>query len=264
MIRKNPLNIDTSVDGHVHTKLCRHAKGEMEEYVQAAINKGLRKIIFLEHLEMRVNYFETTWLTEKDFTIYFNEGERLKKKYNGKIEIGLGVEVGYNHNSRDEILLFLNKYNWDRIGISCHFLKVNNIVANLLSKKKQNIEAVDKIGMTEVVERYFKKLKQAVQFLPGTVLCHMDAALRYHPEVDDFSRWSDLISDLLDAVAAKKMSIEVNTSGYVMRNEQFPRRKWLAEAVKRKIPLVAGSDAHRPEEVGRFFDRLNEIELQDL
>ncbi len=38
-------------DNHVHTNLCGHAKGEMEEYVQAAISKRLKCIVFLEHME---------------------------------------------------------------------------------------------------------------------------------------------------------------------------------------------------------------------
>jgi len=70
------IQIDTSIDGHVHTKLCHHARGEMEEYVLAAIGKGLRKLIFLEHLEVGVNYFESTWLTEEDFNYYHDEGKR--------------------------------------------------------------------------------------------------------------------------------------------------------------------------------------------
>ena len=86
--------IDVKTDGHVHTRLCHHASGEMEEYVQAAIARGLEKIIFLEHLEMGIRYFESTWLSEEDFAYYFKEGERLREKYRGAVEIGLGVEVG--------------------------------------------------------------------------------------------------------------------------------------------------------------------------
>ena len=36
---KNTINRHNSIDGHVHTKLCHHARGEMEEYVLAAIDQ---------------------------------------------------------------------------------------------------------------------------------------------------------------------------------------------------------------------------------
>ena len=43
----------------------------MEQYVQSAIGKGLRHMVFLEHLEEGINYPERTWLTEEDFGLLF-------------------------------------------------------------------------------------------------------------------------------------------------------------------------------------------------
>ena len=54
----NKSTLDLSQDGHIHTRLCNHATGEMEEYVLAALNKNLKTIIFLEHLEEKTVYFE--------------------------------------------------------------------------------------------------------------------------------------------------------------------------------------------------------------
>lgn len=34
------------VDYHMHTPLCGHAQGEMEEYVEEAIRQGLKEIAF--------------------------------------------------------------------------------------------------------------------------------------------------------------------------------------------------------------------------
>ena len=124
--------IDTSIDGHVHTKLCHHASGEMEEYILAAVNIGLHKLIFLEHLEVGINYFESTWLTENDFHYYHEEGKRLQDKYRDTIEIGLGIEVGYNPNFLDEITRRIDLHTWDRIGISYHFLGTESRHLNMV------------------------------------------------------------------------------------------------------------------------------------
>ena len=40
------------IDYHIHTRLCNHAKGTMEEYIQSAVAKGLREICFLDHLTL--------------------------------------------------------------------------------------------------------------------------------------------------------------------------------------------------------------------
>jgi len=255
---KHPI-IDTTVDGHVHTKLCHHARGEMEEYVQAAISRGLRKLIFLEHLEVGVDYFESTWLTEDDFSYYHSEGKRLQDKYLGRLEIGLGIEVGYNPESLEETKRRLELHSWDRIGISYHFLKTGAGHLNMVSRKQHNIDSLIRVGVNEVVSRYYKGLNEAVEELPGQVLCHIDAVLRHYPDIQFTPEHEKLIDDLLDVVARKEMAVEVNTSRYSTRNEPFPAPAILKKVIQRNIPLVAGSDAHRPEDVGRYFDRLPEL-----
>ena len=252
---KNYL-IDTTIDGHVHTKLCHHARGEMEEYVLAAINTGLRKLIFLEHLEVGINYFESTWLTEVDFEYYHEEGKRLQEKYQDRIEIGLGIEVGYNPKFLKETQRRLALHTWDRIGISYHFLETDSAHLNMVSSKQVNIDAMDQFGVHEIFTRYYKNLQKAVEKLPGQVLCHIDAVLRHHPNVVMTQEHNALIDELLDSVARNNMSLEVNTSGYRIKDEPSPSLDILRKAIKKNIPLVAGSDAHRPEDVGRHFDRL--------
>jgi len=251
--------IDITVDGHVHTRLCHHARGEMEEYVQSAIDRGLRKLIFLEHLEVGINYFEATWLTENDFDYYQAEGARLREKYKGKVEIGLGVEIGYNPRCIEEIKRRLSLHSWDRIGISYHFLETDSGHLNMVSRKQVNIDALDRFGVDDVINNYYKVLLEAVEKMPGQVLCHIDAVLRHHPQISFTPNHYERIDELLDAVACRNMAIEVNTSGYRTRDEPYPSLSILKKAVKRDIALVAGSDAHRPEDVGIYFDRLPDL-----
>lgn len=248
--------IDTSVDGHVHTNLCSHARGEMEEYILSAINRGLRKLVFLEHLEVCIDYFESTWLSEADFEYYHREGKRLQEKYAGTIEVGLGVEVGYNPRFVEEIQKRLALHPWDRVGISYHFLETGSGHLNMVSRKQTNLDRLEQYGVDEVVCRYFTDLQEAVEKLPGQVLCHVDAVLRHHANVIFTPEHYGCIDSLLDAVARKKMALEVNTSGYKTKQQPYPSPAILKKAVARNIPLVAGSDAHCPEDVGRNFDRL--------
>ena len=148
--------IDTTIDGHVHTKLCHHARGEMEDYVQAAIKRGLGKLVFLEHLEVGINYFESTWLTEDDFIYYHEEGRRLQEKYQGSLEIGLGIEVGYNPRYLEEIQRRLALHSWDRIGISYHFLETDSVHLNLVSTDFDEDVAICDI------QSFFKKSLQNI------------------------------------------------------------------------------------------------------
>lgn len=254
------MDIDIYSDGHVHTHLCMHAGGTMEEYVQSAIGKGLRHMVFLEHLEEGIDYSERTWLTEEDFDHYFEEGNRLKQVYGDFIEVGLGVEVGYNPHSTDKILSRLSMRNWDRVGLSYHFYKLpgNGCHLNFLSRKQKNINAFIDRGASTLLSHYFSTLIEAVQIIPADVVCHLDAGLRHVPDLNLNDEHHDLIDKLLHQIKASGMALELNTSGYTTRNIPFPSFDLIEKAHSLEIPMIAGSDAHAPSQVARYFRRLSD------
>ena len=251
--------IKTSVDHHLHTFFCHHATGSMEEYVLAGIECGLEGIVFLEHLEAGINYFATTCLSEDDFASYRREGERLRGEYGDQINIGLGVEVGYNPARIEELKKMLHRYSWDRVGISYHFLEIDGQHYNLLSRKRENLDVFSRVGISQVLDRYFAGLLAAISDLPGTALCHLDAVLRHHPDLVFKANHFAQIETILAALAARNMALEVNTSGFSLRNEPYPALAIIHQAVELGLRLEAGSDAHRPEDVGRFFARLSSL-----
>lgn len=257
----HPL-IDIQLDSHIHTRYCHHATGTMEEYVLSAIKNGLNHIVFLEHMEgTGVNYFETTWLTDKDFDDYFTEGKKLQDKYSDRLTIGLGVEVGYNKAHPEELLNRLERHSWEQVGISYHFMPVADqpFDLNLVSRQARNVQAITETGCEKVLDIYFSTLIEAVQILPGTKVCHLDAALRFQPGLQLTPGHWQQIDELMNTIKAQNMAIEINTSGFVIRGTPFPAPAMIRMALQKGIPLIAGSDAHRPDDVGRYFDRLPEL-----
>lgn len=252
--------LDLKTDGHVHTALCLHAAGSMEEYVAAALAQGLEKICFLEHFEAGINNPRRTWLTLDDFAEYRREGERLQRRYAGRIEVELGVEVGYNPAELSIIRRFLARHPWPRIGISCHFLAIAGRHYNLLSRDRNTLAVFSEYGVERTLQEYFALLAEAVAELPGTMLCHLDAALRHHPEVaQPLARVAagPLLDRIFQIMAAKGMALEINTSGFDHHRQQaYPAPDLRQRAAAYRLPLTVGSDAHHPKEVGRHFQRL--------
>ena len=235
----------------------------MEEYVRSGITAGLSEIVFLEHMEAGVHYFEATWLTEDDFDLYFAEGNRLRQKYQETIKVSLGVEVGYSPSHKHELLDRLAKRKWDRIGISYHFMARSNgeYHLNLLSRKHENIAAIEKAGCGQVLQDYLTTLVEAVEVLPGTVLCHLDAALRHLPDAHINESYLPQIKEVLQAVKEKGIALEINTAGFSNRGAPYPAPFILQEAIKLRIPLLPGSDAHHPKDVGRHFKDIRSLPL---
>nr|WP_320011722.1 histidinol-phosphatase [uncultured Desulfobulbus sp.] len=250
--------IDTRFDGHIHTRLCNHAEGEMEEYVQAAINRGLRTMCFLEHLETKINYQPSCWLEDETFVTYFAEGARLKELYRDQIEIRLGVEMGFNPLAVEVIQQRLQRFPIERIGLSCHFHLHAGRHLNLLSRRRQSLDILEELGAEDVLTTYLNTLTQAVATVDCDVLCHLDAALRHLPGITFTQEHKEQIGLLLDTLKRKNRALEINTSGFDYRGSAFPAPWIITEALKREIPLQAGSDAHRPQDVGRYFQELPE------
>lgn len=235
----------------------------MEEYVQAALAKGLTALTFLEHLEVGINSPVVTWLDEAAFDRYFAEGERLRRIYGERIAIRLGVECGYNPEAAEVLRHKLAGRPWDEVGISCHFLRTaapHHL--NLFSRRRENLEAAMVEGSERLLGRYLATLREAVvELSAGTVLCHLDGALRHLPGLRLSEEHLAQIAALLDLVKEKGMFLELNTSGFAIRGQPFPRPDILAMARKRGIPLQLGSDAHHPEEVGRYFAEAGDLIL---
>ncbi|MBU0481177.1 MAG: histidinol-phosphatase HisJ family protein [Proteobacteria bacterium] len=245
--------INLKSDSHIHTSLCGHAFGTMEEFVRAGIAAGLTEMFFLEHLEIGINYFEKTWLSEEDFDEYFREGRRLREKFADRIRIGLGVEVGYNPDEKQAILNVLAARNFDRVAVSYHFMKAGDRHLNLVSRKHDNIEGLGRLGVAKVLTAYFETLQEAIGTVPAEMVCHLDAAMRYHPEIKLEASHHRQIEKILDLMAKKGVALEVNFSGCRMRGVVFPEPEIIRKAVKKGITLLAGSDAHVPEHVGQFI-----------
>jgi histidinol-phosphatase (PHP family) len=137
-------------------------------------------------------------------------------------------------------------------------MRVGDRHYNLVSLKPYNIDALGKQGVSRVVSDYFAVMLEAVETIPADVVCHLDAVMRYHPQIKIEASHFRQIEEILDVMAVRGMALEVNASGCRMRGEPFPAREIIQEALRRNISLAAGSDAHRPEDVGSF-DALAEL-----
>ena len=82
------------VNLHTHTTRCYHASGTDEEYVLAAIEAGYTKLGFADHTPFpyKDGYRAGDKMEIDMLEGYIESVESLKKKYQGQIEILLGLE----------------------------------------------------------------------------------------------------------------------------------------------------------------------------
>jgi histidinol-phosphatase (PHP family) len=116
------------IDYHIHTPLCNHAHGPMEDYVCQAIQKGIREICFLDHLILDGPGMKHS-MTAKEVPLYVNSVARLRDRYRDQIVVRTGLEVDYLPEKRGEIDEIIGMYAFDVIGGSYHFVKGLNVAS---------------------------------------------------------------------------------------------------------------------------------------
>ena len=78
---------------HAHTYYCRHSSNDAESLIVKAIENGYDKFGISEHLPLPNNNYRKPTIAE--FNELVNIVSNLKKKYNKKIKIYMGVECEY-------------------------------------------------------------------------------------------------------------------------------------------------------------------------
>ena len=82
------------IDYHIHTKLCKHAVGEPEDYVREALKKGIDEIGFADHMPMPSGYDPENRMIMSQYSEYVSMIKDIQNRF-PDIEIKFGIEADY-------------------------------------------------------------------------------------------------------------------------------------------------------------------------
>jgi histidinol-phosphatase (PHP family) len=250
------------VDYHMHLRrgesddveMTDHSIEAVERYAAAAGAAGIDEIAITEH----VYYFtETRDFWQMPFEIercICDVGPYLGAIGEGKrrgLPVKLGMEVDYTPGREDEMRAWLDRYPWDVVLGSVHFVDGFGI--------DSRPRLIDEIGVEATWRRYFDVLADAAASGLFDSLAHPDLVRmwgdRPAPEVEE-----ELFAAFADAAADADVCIEVSTRGLLRPvAEPYPDRRLLAACRERDVPVTLASDAHSVDRVGWRFDEALEL-----
>ncbi len=235
-------------DYHVHTSYCKHASGEMEEYVLAAIEMGIPEICFTDHIPLSNGEDPEHRMAIEELEPYLEKVAILNRKYR-EISVLAGIEADYVEGYETYLKEFLAGYHFDLVIMSVHFIR-----------HWQNEQWVFNFEYSaETIPQqyhdYFQAMHKGIETGLFDVVGHLDIIKRPGFPVLDTNR--EDVEKVLTAVKKKGMSIELNTSGLRKPiSEIYPAIEIVKMAIKKDIPFTTASDAHQPQQVGYYFDLL--------
>ena len=233
-------------DYHMHTPLCRHARGEPEEYAQYALKLGFKEIGFSDHAPMPQDDFDTWRMNADKLDEYVAKIRKVQQDF-PQLTIRLALEVDYLPGYEDWITDLAERHLWDYFIGSVHYVSDSWAVDDpqKLSEWKHRYAG-------EVWTVYFERLTKAAETGLFEIVGHADLPKKFgHRPPSDFSAF---YKQFLDAAKRHNCAIELNTAGLRKDcREIYPSREILQLAFQAGVPITFGSDAHAPEEVGMNF-----------
>ncbi|MCG3172305.1 MAG: Histidinol-phosphatase [Myxococcota bacterium] len=234
------------VDYHIHTKLCGHADGEMEEYVEQAIAAGLDEMGFSDHMPMEVwgRHDPTLTMRLQDMIEYHDRVKELRHWYRDRIRIKFGIEADYVPGKEREIGDFLREWNFDYVIGSVHFL------GDWGFDDPRYMEGYERRGVDNVYYAFFKVIRMSAESGLFDIIGHADLVKKFghRPERDLKPEFDDLAASF----ARSGVAVEINTSGLRKPvGEIYPHPALVRACREYGVPVIATSDAHTPGDVGR-------------
>ena len=232
------------VDLHNHTTLCNHAKGTMDEYINKAIETGIKYFGFSDHAPM--NFDPKYRMDFEQMNEYEKAVLNAKETYKNKINILLGYEVDYLKNHMDDRVLnakvdyligsvhFIDEWGFDNPEFIGHY-------------ENQDIDII--------WQKYFNAIEDMANSKLFDIVGHLDLikVFKFMPNKNII----EIAKNALIAIKKADMSLELNVAGFRKPvKEAYPSLELLQEAFKLEIPITFASDAHSPEQVGLFNDEI--------
>ncbi len=256
------------LDYHVHSDYSDDSWYLMEDIVKDAIALGLDEICFTEHVDYGVkeDWKEgDTYLVggnkivkNVNYPLYFKEIKSLRKKYEGKIAIKIGMEFGMQVHTIDRFQDLYDQNDFDFILLSIHQVEDKEFWTNEFQKGKSD---------AQIYQEYYEEMYRLVKsYKDYSCLAHMDLIRRYLDDKEDrFEENKAIIEKILRQVIADGKGIELNTSserygldGLTPSIEILKLYHDLGGKV-----ITIGSDSHKKEHLGFKIEESKKL-LKDL
>lgn len=219
---------------HTHTPRCRHAVGSEREYIETAIEKGLKILGFSDHVcyPFPSHYYSTFRMFPHELEDYITTVSDLKEEYKNEITIHLGFEAEYYPKYFDSLLRMLEPYPIEYLLLGQHFIgnEINEHYCGSMTMRK------------DVLTRYVSQVEEALKTGRFTYLAHPD--LIYYRGADR-ELYKEQMRKLCKAANHYKIPIEINLLG-LSENRNYPDPIFWQIAGEEQCRVILGSDAHRP------------------
>ena len=237
------------VNLHTHTARCMHAVGTDEEYVLAAIDRGLKTLGFSDHTPHIYpdGHIATVRMVPAQLPEYAESIRALKEKYAGKITIHLGVEAEYFPDLFPDTLRLLRDN-----GVEYMLLGQHSILP--VGGPHCGTPTEDETTLCQYCDRVIAAIETGL----FTYVAHPDF-IRF---VGDPKVYENHMRRVCRTAKSCDLPLEVNMLG-LRQGRHYPSERFFNVVAEEGCKVVIGSDAHKPEQVLLPDNEAQALEIVD-
>ncbi|MBU1144709.1 MAG: PHP domain-containing protein [Firmicutes bacterium] len=247
---------------HTHMYLCRHAVGDVEDYVVEAIKLKFTSLGMSDHGPFEELKDRSVRMKPADFELYLKKCDTAIEKYKSKIKIYKGLEIEYFENYQEMYQNHLSKL--DYLALGQHYIKDE--------KALNGLRSCYTLSTTSHLETYANTLIEGMKTGYFKFVCHPDLMLY---NINHFDETVKAISrKIIEEAVRLKIPLEINSNGIKKglrtfedgKRYLYPRLEFWELVKEMKALVIISSDAHDPkhlydEDVLKAYDFASSLEL---
>ena len=220
---------------HTHTCRCGHASGSDEEYINFAIEAGIKYLGFSDHAPFIFpDGYEADWRVPlSGAQEYVNSISALREKYRDRIEIKIGFEMEYYGEHFEKMLNIARNCGAEYLILAQHFIL------------NEHPDGKGSVGPTDSEEHLKTYVDEVISGMESGFFSYVA-----HPDMFNFVGDSSLFRREAErlCVESKALNIplELNLLG-IRGKRNYPSDAFWAVAGGVGCPVTMGCDAHSPD-----------------
>ncbi len=220
---------------HTHTVRCHHATGTPREYIERAIEGGIKYMGFSDHAPFCFpdGYEPIVRVRTDEAADYISELRSLREEYKDKIDIKIGFEMEYYPKYFDQMLKNVIDYGAEYLILGQHYV---------YNEHPDGISAFEETDKAEDLKAYADRIIFAAQSKYFSYIAHPD----FIKFTGDIKEYKKEMRRVCIASRENNIPLEINFLG-IRSNRNYPNPELWKIAGEQAAPVTFGFDAHDAE-----------------
>lgn len=219
---------------HTHTRWCKHGTGEIEDYIEEAIRKGLEEIAITEHVPHKDN-LDPRRIQWEEFPSYDQALNEAIKKYEEKIQVIKGFECEYYPEVLDAYEMFREEYGYKLLILGQHRSGSKREIDNFADKSVYEMEV------------YAEEICKGIESGLFRFAAHPDLALQGYRKGWD-AECERIMRKIFSKCEEYAIPVEINANA-LWDKRAYPSEEAFRISKEYGLKYLINSDAHRPEDL---------------